>query len=243
MNNQYLNEFVEENKPCSYYDDRLSDIRYKYIDNCEPQTYFKMLERGWRRFGNIHFVPECKNCDACKTIRIDVANFKFTKSHKRLFNKNNDIEIYVQKPTMSIEHLDLYNKYHKVMHFKKDWLNNDITPGEYKASYMDGASTYGREILYMHKGKLIGVALSDMLPDGMSAVYCYYDHEYEKRSLGKFSILAQISIAKQANIPYIFLGYWIQDHLSMGYKENYKPFDVLQNRPTIDEECLWDLYE
>ncbi|HFU76457.1 MAG TPA: arginyltransferase, partial [Arcobacter sp.] len=205
MNNQHLSEFLEENKPCSYYDDRLSDIRYKYLDNCAPETYFKMLERGWRRFGNIHFVPECKNCTECQTIRIDVANFKFTKSHKRLFNKNDDIEIYVQKPSISIEHLDLYNKYHRRMQNKKGWNNNEITPGEYKSSYVDGASTYGREILYMHQGKLIGVALSDMLPDGMSAVYCFYDHEYAHRSLGKFSILAQISIAKQANIPYIFL--------------------------------------
>jgi arginine-tRNA-protein transferase len=243
MNNQHLSEFLEENKPCSYYDDRLSDIRYKYLDNCAPETYFKMLERGWRRFGNIHFVPECKNCTECQTIRIDVANFKFTKSHKRLFNKNDDIEIYVQKPSISIEHLDLYNKYHRRMQNKKGWNNNEITPGEYKSSYVDGASTYGREILYMHQGKLIGVALSDMLPDGMSAVYCFYDHEYAHRSLGKFSILAQISIAKQANIPYIFLGYWIKDHLSMGYKENYKPFDVLQNRPTLDEKCIWELYE
>jgi arginine-tRNA-protein transferase len=202
-----------------------------------------MLERGWRRFGNIHFVPECRNCDECKTIRIDVENFKFTKSHKRLFNKNDDIEIYVQKPSLSIEHLDLYNKYHRRMQDKKGWNNNHITPGEYKSSYVDGASTYGREILYMHKGKLIGVALSDMLPQGMSAVYCFYDHDYEHKSIGKFSILAQISIAKQAKIPYIFLGYWIKDHLSMGYKESYKPFDILQNKPTLDEDCIWELYE
>ena len=243
MNNQFLNEFLEENKPCSYFDDRLSDIRYKLIDNCDPKTYFKMLERGWRRFGNVHFVPECKECTACQTIRIDVKKFQFTKSHKRLFNKNKDIEIYVQKPSLSIEHIELYNKYHKVMQFKKDWLDNEITPSEYKSSYVDGASSYGREILYMHEGKLIGVALSDMLQDGMSAVYCYYDHEYHHRSIGKFSILAQISIAKQANIPYLFLGYWIKDHLSMGYKENYKPFDVLQNRPSLDETCIWELYE
>ena len=243
MNNQYISEFLEEDKPCSYFDDRLCDIRYKFLDNCDPKTYYKMLERGWRRFGNIHFVPECKSCDACKTIRIDVKNFKFTKSHKRLFNKNKDIQIYVQKPSLSIEQLELYNKYHKVMEFKKDWNNNEITPGEYKASYVDGASSYGKEILYMLDGKLIGCALSDMLPEAMSAVYCFYDHEYQDRSLGKFSILAQISIAKQANIPYIFLGYWIKDHFSMGYKENYAPFEVLQNRPDLEEVCEWKWYE
>jgi len=82
-----------------------------------------------------------------------------------------------------------------------------------------------------------------MMAGGMSAVYCYYDHEYEDLSIGQFSILAQISIAKQNNIPYLYLGYWIKDHFSMGYKERYKPFEVLENRPTLQEETIWSIYE
>ena len=77
----------------------------------------------------------------------------------------------------------------------------------------------------------------------MSAVYCYYDHDYENLSIGQFSILAQISIAKQNKIPYLYLGYWIKDHFSMGYKERYKPFEVLKNRPKLDEKTIWSIYE
>ena len=75
------------------------------------------------------------------------------------------------------------------------------------------------------------------------AVYCYYDHDYQDRSLGKFSILIQLNLAKLSKIPYLFLGYWIKDHLSMGYKEDYAPFDVLQNRPNLNETCIWERYE
>ena len=236
-------EFVEEEKECSYFDDRICDIRYKYMENCTSDEQIKMLERGWRRFGNMHFVPECKECNACTTIRIDISKFEFSKSQKRVLNKNKDTEVYVQKPTVTHEHINLFNKYHDFMSEKKSWNKNVIDVQEYNNSYVNGAHDFGKEILYFRDDKLIGVALSDMLKDGMSAVYCYYDHDYENLSIGQFSILAQISIAKQNKIPYLYLGYWIKDHFSMGYKERYKPFEVLENRPNLTEETIWSIYE
>lgn len=238
-----ITEILEEQKQCAYFDDKLSDTRYKFIKDCDIDTYDKMVQRGWRRFGHVHFVPECKDCNECKTVRIDVKDLKFTKSQKRVFSKNKDIQIYIQTPTLSIDHINLFNKYHKNMTKKKDWNENQIDPAEYKHSYVDGAGEYGKEILYFLDDKLICVALADITQKSLSCVYCFYDHDYEDRSLGKFSILAQMSIAKQSHIPYIYLGYWIKDHYSMGYKEDYAPFDVLQNRPTLDEECIWERYE
>jgi len=237
-----ITEFFEENKTCPYFEDRLSDTRYKFIQSCDIHTQSKMLERGWRRFGYVHFVPECKTCTDCKTIRIDINNFKYSKSQKRILSKNNDVQVYIQKPTLSIDHINLFNKYHKNMEQKKGWRENNIDAGEYKSSYIDGAGEFGKEILYFLDDKLICVALCDMTLDSLSSVYCFYDHDYENRSLGKFSILAQISIAKQSNVKHLFLGYWIKDHYSMGYKENYMPFDILQNRPTLSEECIWEPY-
>lgn len=242
LKNSQVLEFVEENKTCSYFDDRLSDIRYKYMEYCDAHEQMKMLERGWRRFGNMHFVPECRDCDECKTIRIDIANFEFTKSQKRVLNKNKNTKVYIQKPTVTYEHLDLFNKYHTHMQNKKNWHENKIDVQEYYNSYVNGAHDYGKEILYFVDSKLVAVALSDMLSEGISAVYCYYDHDYEHLSLGQYSILAQISIAKKAKVPYVYLGYWIKDHFSMGYKEKYKPFEVLENRPNLEEETIWSYH-
>ncbi|HIP12004.1 MAG TPA: arginyltransferase [Arcobacter sp.] len=244
MNNEKnITEILEESKQCAYFDDKLADTRYKFMKNCDATTYHKMLERGWRRFGNVHFRPECVACDECKTIRIKVEDFKFSKSQKRIMSKNKDIQVYVQKPSLSMDHINLFNKYHKYMETKKGWKKNNIDVQDYQQSYVDGASTFGKEILYFLDDKLIGIALSDMTKDSLSCVYCFYDHEYENRSLGKFSILAQMSIAKQAKIPHLFLGYWIKDHYSMGYKEDYAPFEILQNTPLLDEECIWEKYE
>jgi len=238
-----ITEFFEENKQCPYFDHKLSDTRYRFMQNCDINTYDKMLERGWRRFGNVHFVPQCKDCTECKTIRIDIKNFKYSKSQRRILNKNKDIQVYIQKPTLSIDHINLFNKYHSFMEQKKGWKENLIDANEYKSSYVDGAGAFGKEILYFKDEKLIAVALCDMTQNALSSVYCFYDHDYENRSLGKYSILAQISIAKQANVPYLFLGYWIKDHYSMGYKEDYTPFDILQNRPSLDENCIWQSYD
>jgi len=236
-------EFLEEDKQCSYFDDKVCDIQYKYMEHCSMQEQQEMCERGWRRFGNMHFVPVCKECSLCTTIRIDVEKFKFSKSQKRVLSKNKDTQVYIQKPTVTYEHIDLFNKYHKQMQTKKQWNENIIDIEEYHNSYVNGAHDFGKEILYFRDDKLVGVALCDIMPDVMSAVYCYYDHDYEYLSLGKFSILAQISIAKQTKISYFYLGYWIKDHLSMGYKEIYKPFEVLQNRPTLQEKTIWRDYE
>lgn len=237
--NSQILEFVEEDKPCSYFEDRLCDIRYRYMESCSVSEQQQMLERGWRRFGNMHFVPECKTCYECVTMRIDVKSFKFSKSDKRVINRNKDTEVYIQKPTLTHEHIDLFNKYHERMKDKKGWNENKIDVQEYHNSYVNGAHEFGKELLYFRDNKLIAVALLDMLPGGLSAIYCFYDHDYEHLSPGRFSILAQISIAKQNNIPYLYLGYWIKDHFSMGYKEKYKPFEVLVNRPKLDESTVW----
>lgn len=236
-------EFVEEQRDCSYFDDEISDIRYRYMYNCSTEQYQAMLERGWRRFGKMHFVPECAGCTKCISMRIDVANYKFSKSEKRVINKNKDTKLYIRPPSMTLEHLNLYDKYHGHMNAKKNWPFTPIDPNDYLKSYVEGKEEYSKEFLYMRDDKLIGVALVDILPDSMSAIYCFYDHDYEDLSIGKFSILAQIKIAKEMNIPYIYLGYWIKEHHSMGYKIAYKPFEILKNRPSLYDVPIWEKYE
>lgn len=236
-------EFVENSRECSYFDDEISDIRYRYIKNCSVEDYQNMLEHGWRRFGRMHFVPECKSCTKCISMRIDVANYKFSKSEKRVLAKNKDTKVFIQPPSISIDHLNLYDKYHMYMHKKKSWAYSPIEPIEYSRSYVEGKSSFTKEFLYMRDNKLIGVALTDVLPNSISSIYCFYDHDYDNLSIGKFSILAQIKVAKQLNIPYIYLGYWIKEHFSMGYKESYQPFEVLKNRASLDEDTIWEKYK
>lgn len=232
-------EFIEENRSCSYFDEKISDIRYKYMYSCSSLQYQGMLERGWRRFGKMHFVPECKACTKCISMRINAIDYKFSKSEKRVIAKNKDTKLYIRPPSMSMEHLNLYDKYHRIMNEKKKWPYTPIEQEDYYKSYVEAKEEFAKEFLFVKDDKLIGVALVDILDESISSIYCYYDHDYADLSIGKFSILAQIKIAKELNIPYIYLGYWIKDHFSMGYKEAYEPFEILINRADFDEKPIW----
>ncbi|WP_198306103.1 arginyltransferase [Arcobacter vandammei] len=236
-------EFFEENRTCSYFSDEISDMRYQYLNNCDIEDYQKKLERGWRRFGKIHFVPECKSCTKCVSMRIDVKNFEFSKSQKRVLNKNKDTKLYIRPPSVTKEHLKLYDKYHSFMNEKKAWPYSPIEVNDYIKSYVDGNTEFAKEFLYVRDNNLIGVALVDVLPESISAIYCFYDHDYDYLSIGKFSILSQIKIAKELDIPYIYLGYWIDKHHSMGYKEEYKPFEILKNRANFNQVAIWEKYK
>ncbi|MCP4969090.1 MAG: arginyltransferase [Arcobacter sp.] len=236
-------EFLEENRDCSYFNNELSDIRYRYVNKCTKEDYQNMLEHGWRRFGKMHFVPECKTCKKCISMRIDVNNYKFSRSEKRIFKKNIDTKLYIQAPSLTLDHLRLYDKYHNYMNIKKNWTYSPIDPAEYDRSYIQGKDEFTKEFLYVRNNKLIGVALVDILEKSISSIYCFYDHDYQDLSIGKFSILAQIKIAKELNVPYIYLGYWIKDHNSMGYKEFYTPFEILKNRVSLNEKVIWEEYK
>lgn len=236
-------DFVEEDRLCAYIEDVPSDIRYKFMERCTIAEYQELLERGWRRFGRLHFTPVCKNCDKCVSMRILVDEFEFSKSNKRTISKNQNTKLVIKRPSVTMEHLALYDKYHSKMSEKKGWSYSQIDPLEYKRSYVNGAYEYGYEFLYFSDSVLIGVALVDILPNSISSIYCYYDHDYEDLSIGKFSILMQLKIAKNLNIPYIYLGYWIENHKDMGYKELYKPFEVLTNRVELDTKPTWRRYE
>lgn len=236
-------EFFEENRTCSYFKDEISDIRYRYLNNCGIEDYQKKLERGWRRFGKIHFVPECRNCTKCVSMRIDVKNFEFSRSQKRVLAKNRETKLYIRPPSVTKDHMELYDKYHSFMHDKKFWPYTPIDVDDYIKSYVEGNTKFAKEFLYIRENRLVGVALVDILPEAISAIYCFYDHDYEYLSIGKYSILSQIKIAKELNIPYIYLGYWIEKHHSMGYKEQYTPFEILKNRAKLDEEPIWEEYK
>ena len=241
---QIIKEFILENEQCGYFKDRVSTTIYQEIVNCQEDYNFALLDHGYRRFGRMHFRPICKHCNACQSLRVDVDKFQFSKSHRRIFNKNKNTQIVIQRPTVTKEHLNLYEKYHRFMGQKKNWPYIEVGAKEYAKSFVLEANSYGYELLFFVDDKLVAVSLIDIINGkGISSIYSFYDHDYSHLSLGKFSILKQIFVAKQSNIPYLYMGYWIKDHLSMGYKEEYQPFEVLDTvNSVLEEEAIWKKY-
>lgn len=229
---------------CAYISGNDTMFNYASIESCGEEFYNVLLERGWRRFGEIFFAPFCDYCQKCISIRQPVSDFRLSKNHKKVINKNKIIDIKIGIPIYSPDKVELYNKYHTNMHIKKGWEYNTIDKDRYIYMFVDGKQNFGKEIDYYINDKLIGVAFVDILKTqkAMSAIYFFYDHDYSHLSLGTFSILKQLEIAKMLDLQYFYPGYWIKNHHSLGYKERFKPFEILINRPNIYEMPIWKLY-
>lgn len=230
-------ELIQTPRPCSYLPNVEAKFRYFYIKNCTADFYYHLLERGWRRFGNYFFAPICSGCEKCISIRQDCMLFEFSKSHKRILK--NPLRLEIRRPYVSEKHLELYAKYHQNMEVKKGWEFQGINLETYYDTFVQGFLDFGYEFDYYIEDRLVGVAYVDITSLGISALYCYYDHNFSTYSIGTYSILKQIEVAKKYNIRYFYPGYWIVNHHSMGYKERFKPFEILCNRPSLEDTPIW----
>jgi len=225
---------------CAYLPKRSVRMYYKYVQNASKTFATAVIARGWRRFGKYFFHPVCNGCNECKSIRIDAKNYKFSKSQRKTIRRNERTQIIVQKPTLTQAHLDLYNKYHAYKHKKDGWSHRNISQREYYENFVDGAHDFGKEVLYIIDDKLIGVDLIDILDDGISAIYFFYDPEYAHLSLGTYSLLYQIKLAGILELPYIYLGYWVEGCKAFAYKPKFQPQEILDGFPHITEQPLWE---
>lgn len=231
--------FESEETNCPYLDNEREIVNYKVLINSSMEYYAKYVQRGWRRFGMLLHRPNCRNCSECINLRIDAENYKFSKSARRIFKKAQHLEIKVKKPTYSQSHISLYNKYHYFMSQKKGWNFSETTEYLYSKSFIEGASSYGYEVLYYDNSKLIGIDFIDIINDGISAIYFFYDPDYSHLSLGKLSIYYQILQAKKLNLRWIYMGYYVEKCDSLNYKNQYKPYQLLAGRPSIEDDDIW----
>ena len=138
-------EFMGSESSCSYLDGRSSLMRYRIAMSLTGQRYESLLERGWRRFGRTMFRPECLACNECQSLRVDIRAFKPSRSQRKARNRNSEIELIVQRPTMTDEHIELYNAYHLDMHERRNghfvkWTFLNITKPLWMASFRLPAS-------------------------------------------------------------------------------------------------------
>ena len=224
---------------CAYIPGNKVRMNYKYVKDPTAEFNSAVIQRGWRRFGKYYFHPICNGCNECKSLRIEVESFTLTKSQKKAQNRNKDTKIIIQKPSISQMHLDLYNKYHNFKTQKDGWRQKNISSRDYIENFVDGAGEFGKEVLYIRDNKLIGVDLIDVLEDGISSIYFFYDPDYSRLSLGTYSLLYQIELAKILDLKWIYIGYWVDGCKAFDYKTNFKPIQVLEGFPEVEIDPLW----
>ena len=185
------------------------------------------------------FRPVCRECSACESLKIDVADYTFSKSARRVIRKNSHLRTIIQRPSITQAHLDLFTLYHDYMQERREWDNQPINAKNYYMSFVHSYNTYGYEVLYYDHEALVGVDLIDILQDGISSIYFYYHPEYADHSLGRYSLYRQIMAAKAKNLSWIYLGYYVKGCQSLEYKSQYRPLYQLEGRPEEEHNPVW----
>ena len=212
---------------CPYLDDRKS--RNIYPDPSQPmrqEKYDDLIQLGFRRSGDLCYRPYCAECQACIPIRINAASFSRNRSQKRCIRRNQDIRLQYKEMTFTDEYYQLYRRYLNAQHADSTMAN----PTE--QSYRDFLLSRWCQVKCLElreEGQLLAVAVTDVVKNGLSALYTFYDPTYRQRSLGTYAILQQIQWAASHNLPYLYLGYYIADCRKMAYKKQFSAAEYLIN--------------
>lgn len=193
---------------------------------------FALLSRsGFRRSGEMLYSPKCPSCDACVSVRIPVTEFKASRGQKRVWRKNLDVRVSIEDVTFKEEHFQLYLAYQRARHPNSSMCDED--PKKYTGFINSQFSKSKFLCLYLDQ-QLIGVSVLDQFDGGLSAVYTFFDPEYSNRSIGTYVILYMVKLARMKKIPFVYLGYWIDQSSKMSYKRNFKPLQGYIDRRWVN---------
>ena len=216
--------FITPEHACSYLPDRQANTLF--LDPREtttPALYQTLSENGFRRSGSHLYRPHCAGCRACVPSRIPVAAFVPRRRHRRVLRRNADLRLRIEPGVFSRASYELYARYIEARH-----RDGDMYPpsADQYRSFLLSPWSRTRFLCTYLDSELIAVAVTDVLPDGLSAIYTYFDPELDRRSLGVFSILAQIDYCRSLDLSYLYLGYWVKDAEKMTYKTEYRPVEL-----------------
>jgi len=217
-----LKLFATVPHPCSYIDGEQATTLFVDPEaNIDAVTYSELSQFGFRRSGKHVYRPRCENCQACIPVRVLVKSFQPSRNQRKCAKRNSDLQISYRKSINNEEHYALYEKYIAQRHADGDMF--PASRSQYREFLCSAWNITNYIEFRMPNNQLVAVAVTDILTDGVSAIYTFYDPDEEKRSLGVFSVLYQISLARSLNLPFVYLGYWIQQSDKMRYKSSYKP--------------------
>ncbi|PCJ32301.1 MAG: arginyltransferase [Gammaproteobacteria bacterium] len=204
---------------CSYIAGR--QAQNIYPDPNKPMTnhlYSQLIAHGFRRSGDHSYRPNCGECQSCVPVRINTKKFKLSRSQRRCLSRNKTLSRTILPAEFKREHYDLYCRYLTARHVGGGMDNPTI---ESYSHFLISDWSETRFIEFREEGKLISVAVTDIVENSLSALYTFFDPDFEARSLGTYSILQQINLAQELGLTWLYLGYWIEDCQKMKYKQNF----------------------
>jgi arginyl-tRNA--protein-N-Asp/Glu arginylyltransferase len=225
--------YVTAPQPCPYLPDRMERKLFTALQGEYAETLNDSLSKqGFRRSQNVLYRPSCADCTACLSARIRVADFEPTRTQRRTMTRNRHLTRQATSPWATEEQYALFRRYLDARHADGGMADMDIF--EF-AAMVEETPVRSRVVEYTHppkrgagKGALAAVCLTDVLDDGLSMVYSFYDPELERQSLGTHVILDHVELAREAGLPYVYLGYWVPGSPKMGYKARFSALEIFK---------------
>ncbi|MBX9707843.1 MAG: arginyltransferase [Caulobacteraceae bacterium] len=191
----------------------------------------ELTHAGFRRSQNIAYRPACEGCDACVSVRLPADEVRLSRTQSRIMARNADLSRDLVEAEATQEQFALLKRYLSRRH--PGGGMTDMTWLDYIAMVEDTAvRTHLIEYRLPSQdggpGDLVAVTLTDMLSDGLSMVYSFFDPDLDRRSLGVFAILDHVRQARAVRLPYVYLGYWVEGSPKMDYKAQFRPMEALR---------------
>ena len=212
--------------PCSYLEglEARSQVATPSFLISTP-IYSELVRHGFRRSGTFTYRPRCDTCQQCVPVRVEADAFVPTRSQRRSYKQHKGLEVTLHSLRDKAEYFELYRRYQEARH--RDGGMDDDSPEQYR-NFLLQSHVETMLIEFRENTVLRMVSVVDVLVDGLSAVYTFYDPDVPHSSFGTFNVLWQIELCRKLQLPYLYLGYWIADSRKMAYKANFQPLQGLQ---------------
>lgn len=212
---------------CNYLDDEIAQSAFVHpsiqIDN---SLYSELIELGFRRSGNDVYKPRCPACKACIPAKIPVKSFAPNRQQKRCLKKHSQTRVITKPAHFEQTHYDLYLRYQNRRH--QGGIMAQTSPNDY-ITFLSSDWSQTQFVEFLIDNRLAGVAIIDLLDNGISAVYTFFEPDLADYSLGTYAVLWQIEQAKKLLKDFIYLGFWIENCRKMAYKNQFQPLQLFIN--------------